>query len=210
MKKHLMPNSFAQRSVESTGPAAVLESIGLLIDTGMLEILRAETTCAPPLHNTGDPRISRFMSDTIINGIHTKHDIQTLFGSPDAVSRTSTGSSSEGFERWTFRRLYQTDREIATDVIMVLFDIDGTVLEHAFSQTQSKPVPAELDRRNTQPTRLVFERPLTGKDHGHFGVGLVAGFDDFPVPHGSAGLRHGGNLLPNTHVHAVPKRKEAV
>lgn len=35
---------------------------------------------------------------------------------------------------------------------------------------------------------LMLEHPLAGEDHGHFGIGLVAGRDGFEVPVGAAGL----------------------
>ncbi len=56
----------------------------------------------------------------------------------------------------------------------------------------------------------MLKAALAGEDHGHGGVGFVAGLDGFVVPHGAPRVGDGADTLAEAHVHPVPEGKEGV
>ena len=52
--------------------------------------------------------------------------------------------------------------------------------------------------------------PLSGENHCHLRIRLVAGFDDLKVSHGSPGLHNGGYSLPDGNINPVPEGEKGI
>ena len=86
--------------------------------------------------SAGKP-IDKTHMDEIANGVQTKAQIRQWFGEPYTVKTGLTGHPGGCVERWTYE--YAKARGFGnvtySEVLVVDFDPDGKVCDHAYSKT---------------------------------------------------------------------------
>jgi outer membrane protein assembly factor BamE (lipoprotein component of BamABCDE complex) len=98
-----------------------------------LLVILGITACAAAGH-----KIDRTHLGEIQNGVQTKDQIRAWFGEPYTVKAGLTGHPSGCVERWTYEYAKARGRAgtvTYSEILVVDFDKDGKVCDHAFSQS---------------------------------------------------------------------------
>lgn len=81
-------------------------------------------------------KIDRAHMGEIENGVQNKDQIRAWFGEPYTVKTDLTGHPSGCVERWTYEYAKARAGKVTySEILVVDFDKDGKVCDHAFSQS---------------------------------------------------------------------------
>lgn len=100
----------------------------------LLLILFVITACA-----SAGNRIDRTHLDDVANGVQDKTQIRQWFGEPYSVNPNLKGHPSGCVERWTFEyaKAQGFGNVTYSEILVIDFDSNGRVCDHAFSKTGS-------------------------------------------------------------------------
>jgi len=86
---------------------------------------------------TAGHKIDRAHIGEIQNGVQSKDQIRAWFGEPYTVKTGLTGHPSGCVERWTYEyaKARGAGKVTYSEILVIDFDKDGKVCDHAFSQS---------------------------------------------------------------------------
>ncbi|OGU56049.1 MAG: hypothetical protein A2V66_14915 [Ignavibacteria bacterium RBG_13_36_8] len=89
---------------------------------------------------TAGNKIDRTHIDEIRNGVQNKEQIRGWFGEPYTITTNLQGHPSGCTERWTFEysKAQGFGTVTYTEILVVDFDAEGKVCDHAFSVSGSE------------------------------------------------------------------------
>lgn len=129
------------RRAAMTSVLAALWSIGILtavLASGCTKSTSSGGTTPAGGGNTSQSQgLDQAAANSIVTGQHNKQDVTSLFGNATSVTQMPAGAANGCVESWLYSRTYQVGSNMVSDALVVAFDANGVVCDHAFSQSQA-------------------------------------------------------------------------